>query len=288
VSEPREDISGEDTQEFDFSEELLDALAVAESEEPVVPVYDERLHFRFFVEYNVKAWFGLVLLLVLWFVWQFLASFDMSTSGDASPSPIPTGVEPTDELAQKAAEGSEIVATAVADSFTKFFQEVTPDMSVPVGRIGFWAVFAIITVLLILSARSLVVWRRSRLVVDENGVRLIKPDIPWLLVTGNIQSLNPGIVNDLARTRDFWDLVFFWNCWQATVLCDEQTGEHDQVQNVPVRGVKRLHASINALVANHEAAEQHEGRVTNQLLAEMVEELKLLRKEQQRGEQGSV
>lgn len=254
---------------------------------PTVPRYDERLHFRYFVISNRFVWSILALSLVLGLLWWYASGLTVSLGNSTSPSQ-PDGSEPVDEVGQRLTDAIGVIIAAIGDVLSRIFESFTGDVSIPIADIGFGLAVLVPIVLGLLTFRAWMTWRRSRLVVDETGVRLTEGDIPWLFVPGREQNLHPSIVNDLSKSRDIMDQIFFWNCWQASVLCDEQAGSNDEVQNVPVRGVDRLQTSVRALAAHHDMVVGRDERTATQLLEQIVEELKAQRTPREPEEQGDV
>lgn len=294
VSEPQEKYPLEGTEEESSSEKHPNTMEIAlskesdSSEESDVPVYDERLHFRYFVMYNRRGWLLLVFLVIAWFVWQFASNLAANVNEGQSINPVTPPVEPADEISRSLMDVVNIIITGIVEAITNMFEALAGSLSVPVGTIGTGLVVIVVIVAAVLTFRSWVAWTHSRLTVKESGVQLVEGDIPWLFIPGRVQNLHPSVVNDLAKSRDILDQLIFWNCWQASILSFEQTGSHDEIQDVPVRGVDRLQRSVRALAAHHNSLKGQEERTTNQLLTEAVEELRRLRASQSGGGQEEV
>lgn len=240
-------------------------------EEIEIPVYTEKLHFRYFVMSNRRVWSILSLILAFGGLWLVASRFSSQLSDFASLTP--SAKDPN----QPRLHTFDVIVEGLGDLFTRLFQSLVGDLSIPLAEISFWVLISIPALLAFVTFRRWMIWQRSRLVVDTDGVHLIEGDIVWLAAPGHVLNLSANIVNSASKSRDVLDQFLFWGCWQVSVLSNEQTGTSDEIQKVPVRDPDRLIACIGVMAGLNKLAKNPGERETHRLLAEIVENMKILR-----------
>jgi hypothetical protein len=164
----------------------------------------------------------------------------------------------------------------IVETAGDIIESVIGSFSIPLARITIGLIALTVFVLAFMTFRRWMIWRKSRLIINESGLSLVEGDIVWLVAPGHVRNLNADIVNSASKSRDALGQFVFWGCWTVSILSYEQTGNDDKVQ-VWVRDPDRVVATIRAIKALNKLTKNPEQREANRLLAKVIENLEALR-----------